>query len=130
MNYNYEISTISQSKKYDHSKYIYKTNEADSTTFIFELIIKDKMNQTQTIRRLKNYTQGDLITIDDGIKYDMTTKYKLTVLDINFPDKPIIIKESLDHSLSTNTFINDQIYLEFIQSYDNFMNISYHIISI
>jgi hypothetical protein len=130
MNYNYEISSTQQSKKHDHSKYIYRNNESDSNTFIFELILKDKMNQTQTIRRLKNDNQGDLITIEDGIKYNMITKYKLTALDINFPNKPIIIKESIDHSLSTNTFINDKIYLEFIQSYDNLVNISYHIISI
>ncbi len=127
MSYNYEINYNIQKKKSDQSKYTYKNNEIDSQTYIFELILKDKFNQVNVIRRIKKCNQGNLISSDDNIQYNMIEKYKLTVLDANYPEKPIIIKESIDHTISTNTFINNEIYLEVNQNTNNLMDINYHI---
>ena len=57
----------------------------------------------------------------------MIEKYKLTVLDVNYPDKPIIVKENMDHSLSTNTYLTNDIYLEINQSTNNILEFNYHI---
>jgi hypothetical protein len=127
MSYNYEINYNIQKKKNDASKYTYKNNEVDSQTYIFELVLKDKFNQLKVIRRIKKCNQGNLISVDDNISYNMIEKYKLTVLDVNYPDKPIVVKESINHSLSTNTFINNEIYLEINQGSNNCLDFNYHI---
>jgi len=127
MSYNYEINCNIQKKKSEQSKYTYKNNEVDSQTYIFELILKNKFNKVNVIRRIKKCNQGNLISSDDNIQYNMIEKYKLTVLDANYPDKPIIIKESVNHSLTTTTFINNEIYLEINQNINNLMDINYHI---
>jgi hypothetical protein len=127
MNYNYEINYNIRKKKQDPSKYTYKNNEIDSQTFIFELVLKDKFNQHSVFRRIKKCNQGNLISPDDNISYKMIEKYKLTVLDANDPVKPIIVKDNIDHTLSTNTFLNNDIYLEITQSVNNLMDLNYHI---
>ncbi len=127
MSYNYEINYNIQKKKNDQSKYTYKNNEIDSQTYIFELILKDKFNQVHVIRRIKKCNQGNLVSSDDNIQYNIIEKYKLTVLDANYPEKPIIIKDTINHTISTNTFINNDIYLEINQNINNLMDINYHI---
>ena len=127
MSYNYEINYNIHKKKNEQTKYTYKNNEIDSQTYIFELILKDKFNNTKIIRRIKKCNQGKLISSDDNITYNMIEKYKLTVLDVNYPDKPIIVKENMDHSLSTNTYLTNDIYLEINQSTNNILEFNYHI---
>lgn len=127
MSYNYEINCSIQKKKQENSKYIYKNNEVDSQTYIFELILKDKFNQLKVVRRIKKCNQGNLISSDDNISYATIDKYKLTVLDANYPEKPIIVKESINHNLSSNIFMNNEIYLELIQNSNNLLEINYHI---
>jgi hypothetical protein len=127
MSYNYEINYNIQKKKSDLSKYTYKNNEIDSQTYIFELIFKDKFNQLKVIRRIKKCNQGNLVSDEDAINYNMIEKYKLTVIDVNYPEKPIIIKEMLNNSLTTNTFLNNDIYLEINQLTNNYLDFNYHI---
>ncbi len=127
MSYNYEINYSIQKKKQENSKYIYKNNEVDSQTFIFELILKDKFNQLKVIRRIKKCNQGNLLSSEDNVSYNMIEKYKLTVLDANYPEKPIIVKESINHELTTNVFINNDIYLEINQNSNQLMEFNYHI---
>ena len=124
MSTNYDISK----KKSEHSRYIYKDNELDSQTFIFELILVNKNENQQIIRKIKKSNQDSLITSEDNIDYNSVQKYKLTVIDISNPNEPIVVKEMIDHSLSTNTFLNNVIYLEI--TYDNNKNmiISYIIL--
>jgi len=57
----------------------------------------------------------------------MIEKYKLTVINVNYPEKPIIIKETLNNSLTTNTFLNNEIYLEINQISNNYLDFNYHI---
>jgi len=127
MSYNYEINYNVQKKKSDNSKYIYRNNEIDSQTYIFELALKDKFNTIRVIRRIKKCNQGNLISPEDNIQYNMIEKYKLTVIDANDPEKTFIIKESIDHSLTTNTFLNKEIYLEISQNLEKQMDFNYHI---
>ncbi len=127
MSYNYEINYNIQKKKSEQSKYTYKNNEVDSQTYIFELILKDKFNQLKVIRRIKKCNQGNLVSDEDAINYNIIEKYKLTVIDINYPDKPIIIKELFNNSLTTNTFLNNEIYLEINQISNNYLDFNYHI---
>jgi hypothetical protein len=127
MSYNYEINYNIQKKKSELSKYIYKNNEVDSQTYIFELILKDKFNQLKVIRRIKKCNQGNLVSDEDAINYNIIEKFKLTVIDVNYPEKPIIIKELLNNSLTTNTFLNNEIYLEINQISNNYLDFNYHI---
>ena len=57
----------------------------------------------------------------------MIERYRLTCIDINNPDNIIVVKNNIDHNISTNTFMNDMIYLE-INECSNFMNIHYNIL--
>lgn len=127
MSYNYEINYNIQKKKNEQSKYTYKNNEVDSQTYIFELILKDKFNNLKVIRRIKKCNQGNLVSTDDNISYNMIEKYKLTVLDVNYPDRPIVIKESVDQTLTTNTYLTNDIYLEINQTSNNLLEFNYHI---
>jgi hypothetical protein len=127
MSYNYEINYNIQKKKLDQSKYVYKNNEIDSQTYIFELILKDKFNNFKVIRRIKKCNQGNLISSDDNIIYNSIDKYRLTVLDANYPDKSIVIKDTINHNMTTNTFMNNDIYLEINQDHSKLMDINYHI---
>jgi hypothetical protein len=127
MSYNYEITYDNNKKKSEQSKYIYKNNELDSQTFIFELILKNKMNQNQTIRKIMKSNQGCLISYEDDIKYDIMQRYKLTVIDVNNMNEIIIIKDIIDHSLSTNTFMDEKIYLEITHT-NKLLNINYNIL--
>ena len=127
MSYNYEITYDNNKKKSEQSKYIYTNNEHDSQTFIFELILKNKMNQNHTIRKIMKSNQGCLISYEDDIKYDIMQRYKLTVIDVNNMNEIIIIKDIIDHSLSTNTFMDEKIYLEITQT-NKLLNINYNIL--
>jgi hypothetical protein len=127
MSYNYEINYNTQKKKYEQSKYTHKNNETDSQTFVFELILRDKFNQHKVIRRIKKCNQGNLISSDDNINFNLIEKYKLTVLDINYPENPIIVKENIDHTLTTHTFINNDIYIEILNTRDGILELNYHI---
>jgi hypothetical protein len=127
MSYNYEINYSIQKKKSELSKYTYKNNEVDSQIYIFELILKDKLNQLKVIRRIKKCNQGNLVSDDDAIDYNSIKKFKLTVININNPEKPIIVKELLNNSLTTNTFINNDIYIEINQVTNNYLDFNYHI---
>lgn len=128
MSYNYEINITNSKKKSEQSKYNYKTNETDSQTFIFELILTDKSNNNIIIRKIKKSSHGSLISNEESIIYNNITKYTLTVIDLNNPEYPIIIKDRFDTMLSTNTFLNDMIYLEIIQGMNNYTEINYNIL--
>lgn len=127
MSYNYEINYDNQKKSLNKSKYTYKNNEIDTQTLIFELVLKDKTNKHFIIRKIKNTSQGNLICPDDNISYCDIKKFKLSVIDINYPGKPIIIKSSINHNMS-HTILNDnEIYLEINQNSNYFMNVNYQI---
>jgi len=126
MSYNYEINYSLEKKKNDNSKFIYKNNECDML-FIFELILTNNSNESTIIRKIKKNNHGNLLSSQDNILYNLINKYKLTVININNPDNPIIIKNNLNHNLSSNVFLNDKIYLEIIYNSNNLMEINFQI---
>jgi hypothetical protein len=127
MSYNYEINHNIPKKKNEQTKYTYKQNEVDSQIYIFELILKDKNSSINIIRRIKKSNQGNLISVNDNIMYNTIDKYKLSVLDVNHPDKPIIVKGNINSLLTTNTCVTDEIYLEIIETKNSMLEFNYHI---
>ena len=126
MSYNYEINH-NQKKNNDHSKYIYKKDKIDSQTFIFELALKDKFNNIQVIRKIIKGNQGNIMSNENNIPYEIILKYKLTIIDANDTENIFIIKNSIDHTLTTNTFLNNDVYLEITQNSEKYMDFNYHI---
>ena len=118
MSYNHEI--ICNKTKYNYS-YI----ETDKQIYIFELVLKIN-NEEQTFRCIKKNHQGS-IDIDE-LLFDTINKFKLTVLNINSFDTPIILKKNIDHSLNSNTFLTSEIYLEINKTNNNLIEFNYNII--
>jgi hypothetical protein len=128
MSYNYEININNSKKKKSSHKYTCNNNEVDSKTYIFELIVINKMNENNIIRKIKRNNVGTLISCDDMILYNNIDKYILTVIDINNPNNPIIVKEQFNDMLTANIYLNDMIYLEIIPGSYNYIDINYHIL--
>ena len=108
------------------SKYIYNYNQANSNIYIFELILKDNFNNLKIIRKIQSGKQGNLVSYNDNILYNNIKKYKITILDYNNPEKNIVIKNCIDHNLSSNIYFNNNIYIE-INQRQQFMDINYNI---
>ncbi len=107
-------------------KYINYNNETQSKTYIIELILCNKKNKHNIIHCIKKSNQGNLLSYEDNIKYNTITEYRLTILDEDFPDKPIIINDKIKNN-SSYTFLNDEIFLEFNSIKNNLLNINYNI---
>lgn len=114
-------------KKNEISKYICENNENDSQIYVFELVLKTNLNQLKIIRCIKKCNYGNLISANDNIAYNTIDKYKLTVFNLNCPNNHIIIKDAVNHSLSSNTFITNDIYLKINQASNNMLNFKYYI---
>ena len=110
----------------NQNQYNLITLEDDTQTFIFELLLKDKFNNITIIRKIKKNSYGNLLSPGDNINYSNINKYKLSVINLNNPDEPIIIKNNIDHNLVSNTFNNNNIHIE-IKKINNNMNIFYNI---
>lgn len=127
MSYSYEINNTNNKKKSVQSKYLYTNNESDTILFIFELLLSDINNNTKTIRKIKKTIQGNILSNDDNILYDSIKNITITILDVNYSNVPIIIKETIDHNLSCNTILNEKIYIEILKNTNNLMTINYNI---
>jgi len=114
-------------KKSQTSKYIYINNSTDPQIYIFELVLKDKLNNDNIIRHIIKSNQGNIVSDEDNIKYELIEKYKLTVIDVKYPDKIILVEKPLDHTLTMNTFYNNNIYLEISQSINKLLCFNYKI---
>jgi hypothetical protein len=119
---NYDISNQYNLYTRNYNKN-YLINENNDTTYIFELILKDKLNNYYVIRRIKKSNKGEIISQTDKIYYNLFDKYKLTVMNMNDIDNPIIIK----NYLKMKTFNNNDIYLEINKTSDNLMIFNYSI---
>lgn len=128
MSYNYEINYDNIKRKTENSRYVYKSTELDSQTFIFELILKNKNHDNTVVRKIMKTNTGTLITDEDNIDYMNFNKYQLTIIDMNAPDKYILVKENIDHKLTTNTFINEAIYIEIFEDINHHMILNYNIL--
>ncbi len=120
MSYNHEI--IYKTKNF------YTKNEPVQQLYIFELVLKNLNNEEKIFRCIKKSNQG-LIDIDN-ILFHTINKFKLTVLNINSLETPIIFKKIIDHSLNSNTFLTPEIYLEINKTNNNFIEFNYNIIQL
>lgn len=118
----YDISNEYNLKKYNY-KNTYDIDEQNDSTYIFELILKDKLNNYHIVRKIKKSNKGKIISQNDKIYYNLFDKYKLTILNINDIDNPIVIKDNLNNK----TFNNDDIYIEINKTSDNLMIFKYSI---
>lgn len=121
----YDIPNQYNITKYNYSNHIYINNKDNNTTYIFELILKDKTNNYHVIRRIKKSNKGKLISQNDNMYYNLFDKYKLTVLNINDINNPIIIKDNIDNSSPNMIFNYNDIYLEINKTSDNLMVFKY-----
>ena len=120
MNYSNEVNNI--------SKYNYTRTESDQQLYIFELILKTITDEDKIFRCIKKNTQGSIINSEDNILFETITKFKLTVLNINNLNNQIIIKKLIDHSINSNTFLTNEIYLELNKTENNLIELNYNII--
>jgi hypothetical protein len=119
MSYNTEIT-------YSNTKYNYTNIQTTNQIYIFELILITINNEKHLFRCIKKNNQGK-IDIDE-ILFNTVNKFKLTVLNINSPDKPLILKKIIDHSINSNIYLTDEIYLEINKTSNNFIEFNYNII--
>jgi len=111
---------------YNISKYNYTKNETDQQLYIFELSLKTTNNEEKIFRCIKKNYQG-IIDIDEDILFHTINKFKLTVLNINSMNNPIILKKIIDHSVNSNTFLTNDIYLEINKVNNNLIEFNYNI---
>ena len=120
MNYNNDIKYTTKTKNN------YTKTESDQDLYIFELILKISNNEEEIFRCIKKSNQGSIDI--DKIEFDTVNKFKLTVLNINSLETPIIFKKLIDHSIKSNTFLTPDIYLEINKTKNNFIEFNYNII--
>jgi hypothetical protein len=111
---------------YNISKYNYTKTETDQQIYILELNLKTINNEAKIFRCIIKKNQG-VIDIDENILFDTVNKFKLTVLNINSMDNPIILKKIIDHSINSNIFLTDKIYLEIKKTNNNLIEFNYNI---
>jgi len=93
------------------SKYNYTNIESDTQLYVFELILTTNTYNNKIFRCIKKVSRGK-IDIDDKILFDTINKFKLTVLNINSIDEPIILKKIINHNNDSNTYSTNKIQLE------------------
>lgn len=109
------------------SKYNYTRTESDQQLYIFELILKTIYNEDKIFRCIKKNTRGSIINSDNNILFETVAKFKLTVLNINNLNNQIIIKKLIDHSINSNTFLTNDIFLEINKTDDNLIELNYNL---
>ena len=122
-----EVNYSIQKKKSENSKYTYKNNEQGCQIFIFELVLKDKSGELNTIRKIKKGNQGNLISSLESIQYDLIDKVKVSVLNTNDINNEIKARITVDHSTTYTTLITNEIYLEFNRNSYGYLECNYNI---
>ena len=128
MSTKYEINSSTFTQSIQNSKCTYTTQNITPNIYIFELELIDKYNNNNTIRCMKTCNQGTLISFKDNIRYKKIKNFNLSIIDINYPDNIINIQNTLDHSLTSNIFIKNNIHLEISYNKNKLMYFDYHII--
>jgi len=122
-----EVNYSIQKKKSENSKYTYKNNEQGSQIFIFEIVLKDKSGELNTIRKIKKGNQGNLISSLESIQYDLIDKVKVSVLNTNDINNEIKARLTIDHTTTYTTLMSNEIYLEFNKNSYGYLECNYNI---
>jgi hypothetical protein len=126
VNYTYEIkNTENRSRKLD-SKYTYKTTEQDAQLYIFEVLLKDSENKVHSIRRIKKTQQGELISQEDTIPYNLMKKVKVNIINVNNPQETIKLRGDINHDITYTTLMEKDFYLEMTEK-NNYLYCIYQI---
>jgi hypothetical protein len=126
VSYTYEVKNLQTKSNNNDSKYTYKTNEVDTQLYIFEVLLKDSTGKVHSIRKIKKSNQGTLIDIDDTLQYELMQKVKITVINVNKAQEPIILRGNIDHKTTYTTLLNKDFYLEMTQK-NNYLYCVYQI---
>ena len=111
-----------------YNKNIYNINNDNNNTYIFELELKGLNNHNIIIRKIKKSNKGNIISQNDNIKPNMIKKFKLTIINLNNIDNPIIIKNNFDVLKSQDLILpegNNDIYLKFYETKDKLIEVKY-----
>ena len=122
------MSCVITSNKYYNNNNIYNINNDNNNIYIFELVLRGSMNNNIIIRKIKKSNKGNIISHTDNIKPEMINKFKLTIINLNNVDNPIIIKNCFDKFKSLDIFHpkgNNEIYLKFCQTKDKLIEVKY-----
>jgi hypothetical protein len=111
-----------------YNKNIYNINNDNNNTYIFELELKGLNNKNIIIRKIKKSNKGNIISQNDNIKPNMIKKFKLTIINLNNIDNPIIIKNNFNILKSQDLILpegNNDIYLKFYETKDKLIEVKY-----
>jgi hypothetical protein len=122
-----EVNYTIQKKKFDTKKFNLKNNEQGNQIFVFEIILKDKTGEFNTLRKIKKGNQGNLISSHETIHYDLVDKINMSILNTNDINNEINIKIDIDHNTSNTTLMSHEIYLEFNRNIYGYLECNYNI---
>jgi hypothetical protein len=125
----YEINYSIQKKKLENTKYVVSNNEQDSRLYIFEIILQPIEGTNIIIRKIKKNNQGKLLTSEESIKYSNIDKVHISVLDSNNLKNEIIADININQTTSCTTYYTQQIYLEFNNTANKFLECNYSMLS-
>jgi hypothetical protein len=111
-----------------YNKNIYNINNDNNNTYIFELELKGSNNKNIIIRKIKKSNKGNIISQNDNIKPNMIKKFKLTIINLNNIDNPIIIKNDFNIFKLQDLILpegNNDIYLKFYETNDKLIEVKY-----
>lgn len=111
------------------SKYNYRINENETEMFIFEVILKKFNHRNQKLRIIKDCRIGQLLTVINNINYNDIKKVLITAIDINNPNKEIIVECILNQSNKHTLFFNNDLFIEFYEK-NGLLESNYNIINI
>lgn len=122
-----EIIYTIQKKTQENSKCLFTNNDNNSQIFIFEIILKDNNNELNTIRKIKKYNQGNLISSSDSILYQKIEQVTVSILNANNINELINVKITINHSATYTTYTSPDIYLEFNKNSKGLLECIYNI---
>ena len=92
-------------------------------------ILKDNNNELNTIRKIKKYNQGNLISSSDSILYQKIDQVTVSILNANNINELINAKIIINHSATYTTYTSPDIYLEFNKNSKGLLECIYNIIN-
>jgi hypothetical protein len=107
-------------------------NNKDNNDFIqciFELTLKFNDSTERVFREISYSKYCNLITIENDVKFNTISKYKLKISIFKFIKDTYIIEEPFTID-NTYVFKNDDIYIEFMQNEEGLTNCCCNLIAL
>jgi len=110
-----------------NNKHTYSYKDNETQIFMFELILQ-KNDIEKKIRKLKKTRSGKLIDINDCILYKSVESIKITLIDINHPEKSHILEKKINNDLPFNIIQNEDIKIKISLQLLGLLNCEYQIL--